>query len=75
MTTIDNLKDEKALLHKEKKEILEKQKRMMKSVRDEISKELDGVYKKMDILDNQMKSMRKPGIAKTVRQMKKAAQL
>ena len=70
MTTIEDLKKEKNLLFREKKDILDLQKRMMQGVRDEISEKLDTVHKKMNILDNQIKAMRAPDIARNLRKTK-----
>jgi len=75
MTTIDELKSEKKLLLKERNDILLKQREEIKLIKENTSVWLDLNAKKLNILNNQIKSIRKPDIAKTVRQVKRSMNL
>ena len=75
MTTIDELKSEKKLLLKERNDILLKQSKDIKLIKENTSVGLDLNAKKLNILNNQIKSIRKPDIAKTVRQVKRSMNL
>ena len=75
MTTIDELKSEKKLLLKERNDILLKQSEDIKLIKENTSVGLDLNAKKLNILNNQIKSIRKPDIAKTVRQVKRSMNL
>ena len=65
--TIGELKEEKKKLFLEKNNILDKQKKLMKAVRDDITKEIDIVHLKMNMIENKIKAIRAPDVAKNIR--------